>query len=635
MKYNNLSTKQTAVIACSLSLVIANWFYLIHGIKYETNDDMIIAISGLEYWIYNAIAQGRLGHFFNVPLGMLPYLFDNNLYLTLCRIFSLLFLVTSLSLLSSFIWKNIFAFPLTVILCSLLWSFSSDGHNVLTSYPVYIPINWGLFFILIILSLELYRDNRTSLFILTSLFGFFIFIKGEFFAQLLPVYFLILLFFIIRKKKKEYTWRAIITYAFSLFGLLFFLVFRYYSPSIYAGNSDLKLDLEYILPTWYVYTTGLFPLFEAFRNYDNLFNSKYEVFCSVMVGILATGILVYVRQFLSHTFLPKMGKIEMGLLFLIFLSALVLPNALISTTTKYQTWALVRDVHDYVYSSFSYLILAFLLSLFIVICARNRVIYLVFVFLIGGGIFLTSLNNAFISSIQKNKALRWELFSIALPHLQSHPVLSAREAISLSDALFMGIPQEYYWSIYASKKLGFNKLLNQGSPSPLNLDFSWADSKMRLQVNDQTLIEFSKTSVSGETVFLIRELNPITTELVSTSFSFDKNFYSKESDSLGNFWRWANGPAQIKFYNTTNKPVTVNFQFEVCGAANDSRRLSINFNQAEVKSLDVKYPSFTKESLTLLLKPGENTLDFAPQYPSQTIGNDPRQFSFQLKNYTF
>lgn len=66
----------------TLLIIAINWIYLMQGIKYETSDDMVIAVSGWKLWYEGAFAQGRLCHLINAPMAMLPYLLDNNIYLT-------------------------------------------------------------------------------------------------------------------------------------------------------------------------------------------------------------------------------------------------------------------------------------------------------------------------------------------------------------------------------------------------------------------------------------------------------------------------------------------------------------------------------------------------------------------------
>jgi hypothetical protein len=54
-----------------------------------------------------------------------------------------------------------------------------------------------------------------------------------------------------------------------------------------------------------------------------------------------------------------------------------------------------------------------------------------------------------------------------------------------------------------------------------------------------------------------------------------------------------------------------------------------------IDSTNISYPSRVNKSLSLVLKPGSNVIEFDPQYESKTIGADPRLFSFSISNYSF
>lgn len=671
-----LITIENVIVAvlCILAIFLNIW-----GVRYDTNDDMIIALSDYDYWRDVAERQGRVSYYLAGPLAMLPHFLNDIYYLTAVRMISLLLLISSAAALMARLLKSRGVFTVYVLVVSLLWSNSLNGHNFLVSYPGYIALTSCIFIYALTLFVNGARYNSRRDMALASVFLLLALVMGgEIYFQYLPLLIFGLFYFYRQANSKRDFIPAFYLVGSSIgVALLIVISFRIAFPSQYSGNSELNFDFDIFSQTFLVLTAGLFPGVQPFLNRAFLFTSPVAIGVAIAISISAVVAIVLMRERMLEMKLTTLGAKEIKLGSTAFVIAVFVPNILVSLVVKYQEWVLLHNTTNYLYSALSYIPFALMGGFLLVVCAKNKRVYLLVTAVIGGLVFFTQLNNFYVSGLQRANSEKWDLFDAAIQRLKSEangkPI-----AISLSDSFFVGIPQESYWENYAHKKLEFSGQVRRGGNADRHFSYyPSASHGALLFVGSEGLIEdafgtFScdetnpcflltsnafgknliKSGRGGSAVSLMSEgrvervhsyrlTNRISEDSIlglsfhefhgrlqnEVALDFGSGVYDLEGRE-GGYWRWVRVPATLVVDSKSRQKVLVDL---VLTPASDMV-VEARLNDFE-SSYSLRGGATQEIQFTATLEEGKNELLFESAVkPIRLNKSDPRFFSFMINS---
>lgn len=667
-------TSLIVALFCILIFSMITW-----GVRYDTNDDMIFALSDYGYWKDTAAIQGRIAFYLAGPLAMLPHLANDLIYLSVVRILALCFFVFSVSLLIYSISKSRELASFVPIPLVFLASNSLGGHNFLVAYPFYIAFGMGLF--LCTLAMILWGMQQQSLRVIggSSLLLFLVLLLGgEFYFQYLPLILVGAFYFYWNNKDRQ---RCLVSYSIPsvafLLALGVIISYRLFFPSQYSGNTSLSLDIGRILYTHFILSFGLLPGVQSFINRDDIFNNIIHIFAALLVAIIAFLFILYQRKSICETNLPDLIKYKMWWILAVLTIGFSVPNALISLTEKYQDWVTVHGTTNYIYSFFSYAIFSIFISILLVAFSRSRVLYFPIAGFVAVFIFYTQLNNLYVVDKQRHFSERWALFDAAVTRLSSD-VRRQVHSIALSPSFFHGIPQPDYWQRYATKKLGFAGRITsgedaewyfglypssrvgsvllageRGSVNYVFTSFRCSDSMpcfLRTSITNQAGISnmgFGGTQrllseLKIKDAFLSSPLSPVPDRaILGLSFhefdglldgevvtQFTEGVYDLERND-GAFWRWARVPSKIYLNSLADK----NADIEIGLTPASDMILSIDLNGVN-RQFDLRAGIPQTITFSGELTKGRNiVLIDSAVTPVRLNDFDPRHFSFMISSF--
>lgn len=665
-----------AILFCAFIGAINSWF-----VFYNTNDDMLIALSTYEYWHEIAKRQGRISFYLAGPLAMLPYLFEDINYLSAIRVFSWLFFVIVLSAFFSILFRRKSVFPIAMMSVSLLWTNTVGGHNMLVSYPFYFFTTASAFVIfLAMITLVIRGQLAINLIVPSMLLGFVLIIGGEIYFQYFPFVIALIYYQCFEEKIQQAKKRAVLHSVLIsfLFSFVVIVLFRLVYPSQYSGNSTLSFNLTGLLQTFFVLTFGLFPGIQPFLTQKIDYFSISDIINAALVALVYMLFLLRLRTDIERKKDSNLTGRRILFIGVVFLFALVAPNFLVSLTAKYQNWVL-HSTTNYLYSSFSYIVFSIGISSALIFAAHLKRLYSSLVFLVGFLVFLTQLNNISVGENQRASSARWELFSAVIKNIKTFTSIDSPK-IGLSESFFDGIPQPYYWNQYATKRLGFEGEIIKGAGG--NLLMSYVPSAKYgsiLLVGSDKSVDFMITSqrcdvqrpcyvtglgedsenliINGASTGGVRKVT-LTNEwgkaegvyfyriqpgvprekIISFSYfnmaqewekttfvNFDRGVYDLETSNNSN-WRWAKTPVELKIGSTSNEER--DFEIEITPAKNMVLVMKLNGAKQRVPAKAGERQTialrsiFPKEGLVLTIDSDEE--------PVQLNSKDPRLFSFAI-----
>lgn len=647
------------------------------SIRYNTTDDMILALSDYQFWMDTAVAQGRIKMYLSGLLAMIPHALSDIHYLSAVRIVAWLVLIISASAFLAISMRSKGVFAIGVITLSLLWSNSIGGHNMLVSYPFYVPII-ASFFVGYLILYTLGARACSGRMILASAILLFLslLIGGELYFQYVPLVALYFLFYLyVSGNKKDFAYKNVSILVAIMLPIAITIIFRQMHPSQYDGNTGISLDLPRLAKTYSTLTTGLFPGIQAAGNFDFIFEDRERVIISAILALLATVFLWSARSTLLRSEYSRPACIEKIFALAAILLAVLLPNILVSLTVKYQGW--VKDgAGSYLYSSLSYIPIALLISIALHALAKNRVAYFVLSIIIGILIFATQLNNQFVGGVQRSASAKWDIFESAV--LSTRSSVNSSQAIGISSSFFKGTPKGNYWEQYAKFAFGFNGAVVEEDASGIyiafhqsyeNGGFALSGTKQNVSgviiprkcnrftpcyllsrdnnsanlIEPQTENEVKKTAldkgyVLGRTyVYTLPRVIPRDhilglsfLDVDSLSASIPPVLFKTGVDGLeignGESWRWARTPAEILI--ASGKEQSANISLGL--TAVEDMKINFYLNGKKTTAVFAK-DERKKIELQGIFYAGQNTLSITTDVPPIRLNQaDPRLFSFRI-----
>ncbi len=447
--------KDKAQIIIFIFIVYFGFSIYVLDVRSVTWDDQSMYTSDYHFGIGAAYAQARIGHFFNAFLMPVPYFFDSHIYFKTVQMITNIAFIVSIGALISILFRNRHLWYVYSILAFTLWQ-NSDGHNLMVAYPFYIGFSIFTLSLSLIFFIYYLRSNKNT-HLLFSLLAWLLTYKGtEFYLMYAPVFFIIAYYesdknILIEKLKDVFIkikWHILAT--FTLF--VIYIVFRISVGSEYGGRT-LSLDFNSFLTSWLTYSVGLAPgvqFYYNFKDYSIPELIQLIDFNVILVSMLTMYSLISLKD--------KIQQISLNskYYFLIVAYLILVPNFLISWTVKYQYYVDYHDVNNYLYSSYSFFAILFVV-IFVLIKAKKSVHYNISVLILTALVLLTQVNNKFVGMKQAHYSEKYFLLdtlleSSYLDHKKSGFTILAP---TLWDE--MTVTKDYWikdaWTRYSKKKV--------------------------------------------------------------------------------------------------------------------------------------------------------------------------------------
>jgi hypothetical protein len=234
------------------------------------------------------------------------------------------------------------------------------------------------------------------------------------------------------------------------------LLYKIIYPSQYTGNTELNFNYKKIIITNLKLSLGLLPGINLSDNFKNIYlnSNRYILTLSLLISIAYFITIIPLRNLILRN-LNTSYKDKIFATSLV-LTAVFLPNFLISLTKKYQGW-IEQGVSNYLYSSLSYLTFIIILIFGLVFSAKYRFSYYIYVLATAILVFITQTNNFLVAEKMIIQGHKWDLFQLAIKSIDQR----SNKAINLNSRFFDGIPQDDYWNSYAKKKLNYTGEINR------------------------------------------------------------------------------------------------------------------------------------------------------------------------------
>jgi len=655
--------------------------------RFDTNDDMIVAMSDYNFWIGCARGQGRIGFLFGGPFTWVPYIFNNIIYFKFIQIFSILLLIISLGILAGVLLRNRFIGYLFVALLLTLWQNSIHQHNMLVAFPFSVTF-FATLYVLSYILLIFYLRAKRLWFLLGSLFFWLVtMFTNEIWFSYLPI--LVAIVFIECKQKNWLNFFKVLNIikwhlAITIICLFAYWAYKYYYPSEYEGNTLHSFNISRICIAIATYSAGLFPGFKFFidikRGYIDIYNILNAN--AFTISIILFVLLLWIKD---KIFLKKIKLSKYLVCFSAIIYAIITPNILISLTSKYQVWV-EAGTTDYLYSSYSFFAIALLFTIILYIFARRRILYILSALIISSLAYSVQVNNAIVAECQAHDASKWVLIDA---FLESHIYKDSNKLDSISAPTLWNwtLFQPDYWTRYFKNKTGrdVNVLKTSGAIASLtyveqstfdggyliysvdsivhtiytqskhvnrnklcylismgdNAGINLIDDRQLLTVPNGTIRCFVLSDgfrIKGVTVFEIGQqvkLNELLGFTTTNPNVFHKpvvnylsGFYDLEMD-VNSTWRWSSNAGKISINSHENQSVNIVLDVILVSPGNltckvnDSTKCFI-FKESLTKEIEIKTE----------LKKGNNILSLESNIKPVSLNpNDPRVFSFRLNGF--
>jgi len=440
---------------CVATLVSTVWAISLYEIKHITDDEMNVALWTFANARDLADRQGRLANIVSYPLYKTPYISNSLLFLLLFRVAGLIAATAAVgyfcAVLFSNPWVGVTAFALT----NLCWANSLGGHNLAAAYPFSVLAIYAINIVAITAILQGFRRAATATVAVgASLALGSLLLGGDYIIQFVPCY-MLLYFAYFRQSHLRFRDHVAPLVGAILLGVAANLLFRITHPSSYDGNTQLNVDPARIARTWWTLTTGLFPMWQPYRNRHEIFDDTYAATLAMMTAALA-GLIVFTMRKRLIGISQQHSSIDNVVRLGCIAALICTPNALLCLTTKYQTWVIDYGVTDFTYSSLSFFGLMMGLVYLTVLCSCSVRLYFAVVCLWTLCIFSTVANNLYVGSVLRTASHKWTLFEAALRKIPADAHDSPPQ-VGLSEAFFDGLNPSAalgYWTTYARKRCG-------------------------------------------------------------------------------------------------------------------------------------------------------------------------------------
>ena len=116
----------------------------------------------------------------------------------------------------------------------------------------------------------------------------------------------------------------------------------------------------------------------------------------------------------------------------------------------------------------------------------------------------------------------------------------------------------------------------------------------------------------------------------SVTVDYSPSWYGLERDP-SNYWTWSSGDGVILIRNPHPESLLVRLRFSL--STNNSRTVIVRINGPEVlRNTLAGRDSVSANLRNVVLRPGENRIEFLTDTPAARVGDDPRQLAFCLLN---
>ena len=117
----------------------------------------------------------------------------------------------------------------------------------------------------------------------------------------------------------------------------------------------------------------------------------------------------------------------------------------------------------------------------------------------------------------------------------------------------------------------------------------------------------------------------------SVTVDYSPSWYGLERDPT-NYWTWSSGDGTILIRNPHPESLQVRLRFSL--STDTTRTMIVRINGAEVLRNSLAGQDSVSASLrNVVLRPGENRIEFLTDTPATKVGADPRQLAFCLLNF--
>ncbi len=675
------SNFKTYLLLVLIILVGLGWH--VFDVKFVTNDDFIISIRDYSFWSTAATEQGRIAHYINGIFALVPYIIDSFIYFKIIQFGTIIGIIVIISVFIKNIFKSNEIGFLIGLLLTLLWQ-NSMGHNLLVSYPLYI----GLSIISFIASLHFfykYLEEFKNIYLIISLLLWLFVSNGIEYWVPFIVLFIFISFTISKEisiKNKILKALYVTKYHFLvlLISLSIYFLYRYYNQSIYGGNS-INIDVVSIMKSWIIYSLGLFPGYQFLLKIPE-YGYEYLLlqidFSMLLISAFVLYILVTFRNKIN---IKTPSNYIFSYLIVVSLYLIFIPTFLISLTKKYQDWALIHQVTDYLYSSISLIGIIFLILIVLIKISKNKFLYIGLSIIISFVILMTQINNKVIGEKQVKIGEKYKLLDSFFKSKYSDNIENL-SAPSLWDHMHH---REVAWTLYSQAKgkdikvvkdselkdsllyvSGYNRFesyLVYSQNNQIQAVFTHSKNCNHIKpcvlvstYNNKPVMDLFSTSVSysGNNLFATSQLkypknvqdqvniyelesqNIDIGNLISLSRIDISSFQNNVLDVLGNTyaieqsngnkWIWAYGKSEVNIYSPENTKQNVILDIEVPFP----QTITITVNNREFKKI---YTDKAAQSIEIKVNfiNGINTLVInSDEMAKKLSSQDPRVFLYRI-----
>ena len=278
MQYTSTSltkfiNQQDKVVPFLFILLAVLTYFPLLSTGFTTNDDSLIAVQKWSIALTwgSAKALGRVGNLIADPLFRLPYAIDSHIYYSLLRFGTPLVLLSVLYLFIRRTYKSSALAGLGVVFF-LAFIQNNWQHSLLTSYPFIFNL-LAIAFLLSLASFILYLE-RGGVYGFIAAALYFVSLLSELFVLFFVVFAGIAILYEIEQGSQIRFRDKVFSVAKCLWpiilSLFLFLVlyfgWRYFFPTLYAGNSASPSSLLRIVNVVWIYSVSGFPGFGFFEH---------------------------------------------------------------------------------------------------------------------------------------------------------------------------------------------------------------------------------------------------------------------------------------------------------------------------------------------------------------------------------
>ena len=535
------------------------------GTGFTTNDDTLISTN----WVTGytaAVAQGRLGFFISTHLLQAPYALDSSSYYNAMRFGAPLFLLATLYVLISNVYRS---HALATLVVTYFLAFIQNGweQNLLTSYPFAFNIQFSSFLASLLVYHFYLRSGRIIIGVIAAvLYGLTLALESFF---LYGIVFCVMAATHARVENPVAGFRKVLEITLKklkpilIVGTVYlvaYIAWRYAHPSTYSGNTIKFSDPLQIFAVIWNFSISALPGYKFFNNepqYAALltghelasYNLKTLISEMRTEWIVKAMLAAYVSAVaLKSASIRAIPYSSIAFAMTTSLVCVFVPNVLVGFTDIYREWLRAGSTsYHYTYFSFIAVVVFFgFLSIAIAKVTNNSkgIATLAIVFMstaVAGISLVTDFHNHYVTNDQKLSQRKWKVIDLFIKTVEfsNLPSNVTIYAPSLFDYRNIMAIHANYWSDYVSQKTGKKITVLKELPKEY---LSQSEKIVYIKflqdpIDDNQLLVFT----TDANVDRILTLNQVTAN-TATIFSYSVHRgallsgYSIQGMSQGNIW---------------------------------------------------------------------------------------------------